>query len=190
MINFENTIIVMTSNAGTTLKSQGFGFGASGHQAMEERVDTVLKELFRPEFLNRIDEVIIFHELSQEEIRAIVDLMLKEPAKTLTQRGLELEVTDRAREALAKEGYDPKFGARPLRRTIQRRIEDTLADLWLTGAIVSASKVTVDLAPEGSLGYEKGQASMTDASGCYRFSWEGGHRLECLPVSEKVRVGH
>lgn len=190
VINFENTLIVMTSNAGTTLKSQGFGFGASGHQAIEERVDTVLKELFRPEFLNRIDEVVIFHELSREEIRAIVDLMLKEPAKTMAQRGLELEVTDRAREALAKEGYDPKFGARPLRRTIQRRIEDTLADLWLTGTILSASKVIVDAAPEGSRGYEKGPASMTDASGCYRFSWEGGQRLECLPVSEKVRVGN
>lgn len=188
VVNFENTIIVMTSNAGTTLKSHGIGFGASGHQAMEERVDTVLKELFRPEFLNRIDEVVIFHELSREEIRAIVDLMLKEPAKSLSQRGLKLEVTDRAREALAEEGYDPKFGARPLRRTIQRRIEDTLADLWLTGEIRSAKKVKVDLAPQGSGGHEKGQATMTDASGCYRFSWEGGQRLACLPVTESVGV--
>ncbi len=179
VVNFENTIIVMTSNAGTTLKSHGIGFGARGHQAMEERVDTVLKELFRPEFLNRIDEVVVFHELSKEEIREIVDLMLKEPEKSLEQRGIELVVEAAAREALAEEGYDPKFGARPLRRMIQRRIEDTLADLWLNRELTSATRVVVDVAPQGSAAHEKGRDSATDGSGCYLFRWRGGERIEC-----------
>ncbi len=188
VVNFENSLLVMTSNAGTTLKSHGIGFGSVGHQAMEERVETVLKELFRPEFLNRIDETIIFHELSKEEIRAIVDLMLREPEESLSRRGIELQVGEAARQALAEEGYDPKFGARPLRRTIQRRIEDTLADLWLTGEIVGASQLEVDLAPEGSGGHEKGKQTMTDGSGCYLFSWGNRQRLECLPRGEKVIV--
>ena len=184
VINFENTIIIMTSNAGTTLKSHGIGFGSTGHQAMEERVDSVLKELFRPEFLNRVDEIVIFHELSKEDIRAIVDLMLKEPKAALALRGITLTVSDEAREALAEEGYDPKFGARPLRRTIQRRIEDSLADLWLGGDITNAKEVRVDLADENSEAFERGDRSMTDQSGCYRFSWDDGQRVECLELAK------
>ena len=190
VVNFENTIIVMTSNAGTTLKSHGIGFGARGHQAMEERVDTILKELFRPEFLNRIDEVIVFHELSRQEIREIVDLMLKEPEKSLEQRGIELVVEAAAREALAEEGYDPKFGARPLRRTIQRRIEDTLADLWLTREITSATRVVVDVAPEGSTAHQKEKDAATDGSGCYLFRWMGGERIECGHDDAEEESGH
>ena len=184
VINFENTIIIMTSNAGTTLKSHGIGFGASGHQAMEERVDSVLKELFRPEFLNRVDEIVIFHELSKEDIRAIVDLMIKEPKEALALRGIALKVSDEARDALAEEGYDPKFGARPLRRTIQRRVEDTLADLWLNGDIAGAKEVLVDVAPKGSEAFEKGEDTMTDQSGCYLFSWGKGQRVECLEMAK------
>ncbi len=183
VINFENTIIIMTSNAGTTLKSHGIGFGATGHQAMEERVDSVLKELFRPEFLNRVDEIVIFHELSKEDIRAIVDLMIKEPKEALALRGIALKVSDEARDALAEEGYDPKFGARPLRRTIQRRVEDTLADLWLNGDIAGAKEVLVDVAPKGSEAFEKGENTMTDQSGCYLFSWGKGQRVECLEMA-------
>ncbi|MDD3540668.1 MAG: ATP-dependent Clp protease ATP-binding subunit, partial [Eubacteriales bacterium] len=184
VINFENTIIIMTSNAGTTLKSHGIGFGATGHQAMEERVDSVLKELFRPEFLNRVDEIVIFHELSKEDIRAIVDLMIKEPKEALALRGIALKVSDEARDALAEEGYDPKFGARPLRRTIQRRVEDTLADLWLNGDIAGAKEVLVDVAPKGSEAFEKGENTMTDQSGCYLFSWGKGQRVECLEMAK------
>lgn len=184
VVNFENAIIVMTSNAGTTLKSHGIGFGSHGHQAMEERVDTVLKDLFRPEFLNRIDEIIIFHELSKEQIRKIVDLMLKEPARDLERRGITLEVTDDARDALARDGYDPSFGARPLRRLIQRRIEDTLADLWLSRAIADAKTVIVDIATDGSEPLKRTGDSMTDSSGCYQFSWENGSRLACPQEDE------
>jgi len=172
VVSFKNAIIVMTSNAGTTLKSHGIGFGSHGHQAMEERVDTVLKDLFRPEFLNRIDEIIVFHELSREEIREIVDLMLKDPKRDLDRRGITLEVTDAARDALARDGYDPSFGARPLRRLIQRRIEDTLSDLWLSRTIVDATTITVDISQEGSKPLERVGNTITDSSGCFTFSWD------------------
>ena len=126
VVSFENALIVMTSNAGTTLKAHGIGFGADGRVAMEERVDTVMKQLFRPEFLNRIDEIIVFEELSQEELRQIVDLMLHDVQKKLDTESIKLVVTEEAKAALAVLGYDPKYGARPLRKVITRRIEDVL----------------------------------------------------------------
>ncbi len=145
LVNFENTIIIMTSNAGTTLKANAIGFGMNGHVAMESRVQTVLKEMFRPEFLNRIDEIIVFHELSQEEIRQIVDLMLKEVVSHMKEKGLDFVVTDAVKDYLAKEGYDPKYGARPLRKTIQRLLEDPLSDLLLAGQLEGKTAVSADL---------------------------------------------
>jgi ATP-dependent Clp protease ATP-binding subunit ClpE len=173
VVSFENCIIVMTSNAGTTLKGNTIGFGADGHVAMEERIDGVLKDIFRPEFLNRIDETIVFHELTTEEIRAIVDLMLKDPVADMKRRGVELQITDDARDLLAKEGYEPKYGARPLRRKIQRRIEDVLADLWLSGDLNYADQVIVDAAD--NVGAELESPHMAgphyDDSGNYAFIW-------------------
>ncbi len=144
LVNFENTILVMTSNAGTTLKSNGIGFGADGHVALESRVHTVLKDMFRPEFLNRIDEIIVFRELTPEQIRKIVDLMLKELSNSLLEKNIALEVSETAKDHLAREGYDPKYGARPLRKTIQRRLEDPLADKYLMGRLEKASLVRID----------------------------------------------
>ncbi|MBN1775177.1 MAG: ATP-dependent Clp protease ATP-binding subunit [Clostridiales bacterium] len=144
LVNFENTILVMTSNAGTTLKSNGFGFGSEGHVAMESRVQTVLKDMFRPEFLNRVDEIIVFQELTRDEIRQIVDLMLKELSAQLTDKGIALNVSEKAKDALATEGYDVKYGARPLRKTIQRRLEDPLSDMFLTSKLEKVSGVVVD----------------------------------------------
>ncbi len=135
LVNFENTIIIMTSNAGTTLKSNGFGFGAEGQVAMASRVNTVLKEMFRPEFLNRIDEIIVFHMLTREEIRKIVDLMLREVVTSMSDKGLKLVFDDTIKDMLAEKGFDDKYGARPLRKTIQRMIEDPLADLYLSGKL-------------------------------------------------------
>ncbi|MBO4928412.1 MAG: ATP-dependent Clp protease ATP-binding subunit [Clostridiales bacterium] len=143
VVNFENTIIVMTSNAGTTLKANGFGFNAEEKIALENRVNTALKEQFRPEFLNRVDEIVIFQELTKEEIRKIVNLMLKEVADQLKEKGIALTVSEAAKDQLAKEGYDPKYGARPLRKTIQKRIEDQLADMFLGGKLNKAEKVSV-----------------------------------------------
>lgn len=144
LVNFENTIIVMTSNAGTTLKSSGFGFGSEGYIALESRVQSVLKEMFRPEFLNRVDEIIVFQELTREEIRKIVDLMLKELKDQLKDKNVEVEVSDEAKDQLAAEGYDAKYGARPLRKTIQRRLEDPLSDMFLMGNLADVSKISID----------------------------------------------
>ena len=144
LVNFENTIIVMTSNAGTTIKSNGFGFGAEGYIALESRVQSVLKEMFRPEFLNRIDEIIVFRELSRDEIRRIVDLMLKELQDQLSEKAVKITVTDAAKDQLAAEGYDSKYGARPLRKTIQKRLEDHLSDMYLTGKLQNVAEIAVD----------------------------------------------
>ncbi len=148
VVNFENSIIIMTSNAGTSLKANGFGFNGDDHIALENRVNTALKEQFRPEFLNRVDEIVVFQELTKEEIRKIVDLMLKEVSGQMKEKGVGLSVSEAAKDQLAKEGYDPKFGARPLRKTIQRRIEDPLADMYLVGKFTKAEKISVGFRKE------------------------------------------
>ncbi|HAL74709.1 MAG TPA: chaperone ClpB, partial [Clostridiales bacterium] len=145
LVNFENTIIIMTSNAGTTLKANAFGFGAEGYVALESRVQTVLKEMFRPEFLNRVDEIIVFKELTREEIRKIVDLMLHDVIGQLKNKGLTFVVTDAVKDHLASKGYDPKYGARPLRKTIQRLLEDPLSDLVLSGKLQDKTGISADL---------------------------------------------
>ena len=138
----------MTSNAGTTLKGNRIGFGADSYVALENRVQTVLKEMFRPEFLNRVDEIIVFQELTREEIRQIVDLMLREVVGQMKDKGLTFVVTDPVKDYLAKKGYDPKYGARPLRKTIQRLIEDPLSDLILAGRLTGKTGVSADLKDE------------------------------------------
>ena len=148
MVSFENTIIIMTSNAGTTLKANAFGFGSDGYVALESRVQTVLKEMFRPEFLNRIDEIVVFRELTAEEIRKIVDLMLKDVIRQMKDKGLDFVVTDAVKDHLAKKGYDPKYGARPLRKTIQRLLEDPLADMLLSGSLKDKTAVSADMADD------------------------------------------
>jgi ATP-dependent Clp protease ATP-binding subunit ClpA len=145
LVNFENTIIIMTSNAGTTLKANAYGFGAEGFVALESRVQTVLKEMFRPEFLNRVDEIIVFRELTKEEIRKIVDLMLKEIVAQMKDKGFDFVVTDATKDYLAAKGYDAKYGARPLRKTIQRLLEDPLSDRILSGGLQGKFAVSADL---------------------------------------------
>jgi len=135
VVNFENAVIIMTSNAGTTLKAHGIGFTSNNHLAMESRVQTVLREIFRPEFLNRIDEIIVFNELSNEEIRKICDLMMKDIISGFESKDIKFLVSDEVKDFIAHKGYDIKFGARPLRKTIQKEIEDPLADMMLTGKL-------------------------------------------------------
>jgi len=144
VVSFENTIVVMTSNAGTTLKASGIGFGQDQYKNLESRVKDVLKETFRPEFLNRVDEIIVFTELSKDELKQIIDLMLKEIIKDVEDKGMTIEVTDSAKEFILEKGYDPKYGARPLRRTIQRYIEDQLSEHYLIGAFKEGSHIIVD----------------------------------------------
>ena len=141
LISFKNTIIIMTSNVGASMitSTQKLGFSVAGDEKKdkyEKLKDTVMEELkkaFRPEFLNRIDDIIVFAHLSKEEIRQIVDLMLKDLFKRLDERELTIEVGDDVKDYLAKEGYNEAYGARPLRRVIQKKIEDVLAEEILTG---------------------------------------------------------
>ncbi len=142
LVSFKNTIIIMTSNVGASMitSTQRLGFSVSNDDKKdkyEKLKDTVMEELkkaFRPEFLNRIDDIIVFAHLSKEEIRQIVDLMLKDLFKRLDERELTIEVGDDVKDYLAKEGYSEAYGARPLRRVIQKKIEDVLAEEILTGS--------------------------------------------------------
>jgi ATP-dependent Clp protease ATP-binding subunit ClpC len=153
-VDFRNTIIIMTSNVGTEhirrASRIGFSNFASGGELDSEdvrkKVDDALKQLFRPEFLNRIDATIIFHALSNEEIRQISMLMLTRVQEQLKEHGLTLDVRDDAYDLLAKRGYDPAFGARPLRRIITNLIEDPLSEGVLEDRFRAGDTVVVDTA--------------------------------------------
>ncbi len=152
-VDFKNTVIVMTSNVGTEFirASSGIGFtaeraenGAIDEGEMRRRVEEALKRTFRPEFLNRIDEIVIFHALSMEELLQIVDLQMAEVGRRLAEKGIRIELTDRARELLVREGYNPIYGARPLRRTIQRLVETPLSRQLLRGEFSLGDVILVD----------------------------------------------
>lgn len=145
VVNFENTIIVMTSNAGTTLKANGIGFSNDGYKALESRVRDVMKETFRPEFLNRLDEVIVFTELSKDELKQIISLMYEEVRSEAAQKGISLSFTDAVDDFILEKGYDPKYGARPLRRTIQKHIEDVLTEQYFLGKFQPGSRIIADV---------------------------------------------
>jgi ATP-dependent Clp protease ATP-binding subunit ClpC len=149
-VDFRNTVLIMTSNLGTQdLRKANVGFttadSAMSYERMKEKVNDALKTHFRPEFLNRIDETIVFHELSQAEVVEMVDLMLKRLVGQLEGQGLGIEVTQAAKEELAKIGYDPQLGARPLRRAIQRQIEDTLSEKILYKTFSAGEIIVVDI---------------------------------------------
>lgn len=145
IINFENTIIIMTTNAGTEYKTSGLGFGNTQLAAVKDNVDKSLKKYFRPEFLNRIDEIVVFNPLSREELRRIIDLLLLPMRDKLAEKGASLKITDEAKELILNEGYDVKYGARPLKRAIQIQLEDKLAQLSLKGLIRNGAEINVDV---------------------------------------------
>ena len=143
-VNFENTVIIMTSNAGTSVGSaKGMGFGADQGK-MSDRIEKSLKEIFRPEFLNRVDEVIEFKELTRDELFKICDLMLKDLIAELKAMGIGFEITENAKQKLLDDGYNPRFGARPIRREIQTQIEDAVSSILLGDAIPENSTIVVD----------------------------------------------
>ena len=142
-VNFENTIIIMTSNAGSNLNTNSIGFG--GDRVNNNAIMNALKDTFRPEFLNRVDEIVIFNQLSQEELMKIVDLMLDDTKKALANKNISLEITDNAKKYLLEKGTDVKYGARPLRRAIQRYLEDELSDMILKNELLNGNTVKVDL---------------------------------------------
>ena len=149
-VDFRNTVLIMTSNLGTAdLRKTAVGFGkadeAVSYEKMKEKVNDALKQHFRPEFLNRIDEVIVFHELSKDEVTQIVDLMIKRVSVQLESLGLGVELTPEAKLFLADKGYDPTLGARPLRRAIQRLVEDPLSERLLYKEFRAGQVVIVDV---------------------------------------------
>jgi ATP-dependent Clp protease ATP-binding subunit ClpC len=149
-VDFKNTVIIMTSNLGTAdLRKASVGFAradeAVTYERMKEKVNDELKRHFRPEFLNRIDEVIVFHELSQSEVTEIVDLMMKRVVSQLESQGINLELTPAAKDLLSRKGYDPTLGARPLRRAIQRLVEDPLSERILWKEFRAGETVVVDV---------------------------------------------
>jgi len=159
-VDFKNCIIIMTSNAGVEhiKRDSSLGFaprkeaakaGNQRYEAMKEKVMAEVKRTFRPEFLNRLDETIVFHELTERQLRSIVDLMVRDLQKRLAERKLDIELTEKAKSWLAKEGYDPVFGARPLRRVIERCVENPLSTKLLRGEFKEGDTVKVELGDEG-----------------------------------------
>ena len=151
MVDFRNTIIIMTSNVGASNvgKHKAVGFGVENpaitYERMRESMMAELKKTFSPEFINRVDEIIIFHQLEREQTREIVRLMLKGVSERLSERGITLTVTPEAEERLSQDGFDPVYGARPLRRAIQHQVEDSLSEELLAGRIRLGDSVIADV---------------------------------------------
>jgi len=154
-VDFRNTIVIMTSNIGSPriLDYRG-DYAGVGYERMKEAVLEELRRHFRPEFLNRIDDIIVFHALSEEDLKKIVEIQLSGLRKRLAERHIELELSDAARSHLVRTGYDPNYGARPLKRAIQREIETALARRILAGEVRDGQHVFVNVDPSGSLRFE------------------------------------
>ncbi|MBN1668076.1 MAG: AAA family ATPase, partial [Anaerolineales bacterium] len=136
-VDFRNTVVIMTSNLGNQL-------WAGGETVSRDEIIRVLQAHFRPEFLNRIDEIVIFHPLTRQHLAAIVDIQLRRVSRLLAEKGHLLEISEAARQFLAEAGYDPDFGARPLKRTIQRALQDPLALKLLSGEFQEGETIHVD----------------------------------------------
>ncbi|WP_296203367.1 ATP-dependent Clp protease ATP-binding subunit [uncultured Corynebacterium sp.] len=170
VVDFKNTVLIFTSNLGTQDISKAVGLGftvdaASDQDAQYERmkakVNDELKKHFRPEFLNRIDEVVVFHQLNEEQIMEMVDLLIGRVSKSLQERDMDIELTEKAKRLLAKRGFDPVLGARPLRRTIQREIEDQLSEKILFGEIGAGEIISVDVENWDGESKDNSQATFT-----------------------------
>jgi ATP-dependent Clp protease ATP-binding subunit ClpB len=144
-VNFRNTVVIMTSNIGSMYLLEGLS-GGSGEipDEVRDRVMRELREHFRPEFLNRVDDIVLFKPLTLEEIEQIVDLQIDSVRRRLSERRLTLELTEGARKLIAREGYDPVYGARPLRRFIQREVETRIGRALLSGEIADGATITLD----------------------------------------------
>jgi ATP-dependent Clp protease ATP-binding subunit ClpC len=169
-VDFRNTVIVMTSNVGarriTKHISLGFqkGSGDDQYSSMKDRVMEEAKKVFNPEFLNRVDEIIVFHRLTGDQLRTIVDLSLAEVIQRLKEKNIELVLTDEAKDCIVKKGIDDEYGARPLRRAVQQLVEDPLSEQLLMGAFEPGSRIVVQV---------------SDISGDLMFGTE-------LPVAESI----
>jgi ATP-dependent Clp protease ATP-binding subunit ClpC len=168
-VDFKNCVIIMTSNVGVEMirREMGIGFTArkeedsshkQAYEAMKDKVLAEMRKTFRPEFINRIDEIIVFHQLNEDQLRSIVELMVKDLQGRLSERKLTLELTAAAKSWLVKKGYDPVYGARPLRRAVERYVETPLSDRILRGEFTDGDRVLVDVGKEGlTFNLEKGE---------------------------------
>jgi len=160
-VDFKNTVVIMTSNAGSTELKRAVRIGFSTrkgederdeqHEAMRSKAMEGLKRMFRPEFINRIDQIVVFHSLGREDLYQIVDLLLAQVRSRLGEQGIDLVVDDKARDFLLREGFDEEYGARPLRRAIQTYVDDTLADALLAGTIASGQTAVLTVNDEGQM---------------------------------------
>ncbi len=161
-VDFKNSVIIMTSNIGSQWITD---VAATDHKVMQDRVMEAVKAQFKPEFINRIDEMIIFRGLSQKDLEKIVELQLKYLAKRTKEQGIEIEFTERLKESFAKEGYDPIYGARPLKRLLQRKVQDELAMYILKGEVVEGDVVTVDVDDLGNAVFGQKKEDRTAVAG-------------------------
>jgi ATP-dependent Clp protease ATP-binding subunit ClpB len=157
-VDFKNTVVIMTSNLGSHLIAEGAQRGTAGEEGIDEgtrrAVSDALRAHFRPEFLNRIDEVIFFHPLGQDHLKRIVDIQIRGLVRRLEERKIHVDLTDAAKDQIVREGYDPTYGARPLKRTIQRRVLDPLAMRVLAGEFREGDSITINAGADG-LVFEK-----------------------------------
>jgi len=151
VVNFENTIIIMTSNAGSNLNTNGIGFNRTDTIAQENRVNDALKQTFRPEFLNRVDEIAIFHELTKDELMQIVDLNLNKLSCELKERNIDIKFSDEVKKYILEKGYDPKYGARPINRAIEKYIENALAESMLKDEIIPNEEIFMILTQDNKI---------------------------------------
>jgi ATP-dependent Clp protease ATP-binding subunit ClpC len=171
VVDFRNTVLIMTSNVGASyLKRESLGFisarnAESEHKAMSSRIMEELKKTFRPEFLNRVDEMVVFHQLEADELIEITKILLQDIAKRLREQQFELTVADRALQHLAEEGNDPTFGARPLRRAIQKLIEDPLSEKILEGKFKAGDHILVDLDADNTMVFSQAGSSVEKPAG-------------------------
>ncbi|WP_204664135.1 ATP-dependent Clp protease ATP-binding subunit [Fusibacter tunisiensis] len=145
---FENTVIIMTSNVGTNLKSSGIGFGAGTGEHQELKIREMLRETFKPEFLNRIDDIVVFKSLSKAELKQIIELQLDEVNAEVKDKQMSLEISDEVKQLILERGFDEKYGARPLRRTIQKYIEDEIAELYIRKMLAKGNTLKAVLEDE------------------------------------------
>jgi ATP-dependent Clp protease ATP-binding subunit ClpB len=166
-VDFKNTIVIMTSNIGSQRILQYKGsFAGEGYERMKAAVLDEMRKHFRPEFLNRVDEVIVFHALSEEHLKQIVEIQLEHLRRRLGERHIGLELTDAARTHLVEVGFDPAYGARPLKRTIQKEIETAVGRMLLQGKVRDGQTVRVDYDPEqGGLTFTPQAASAPEPVG-------------------------
>jgi len=148
-VDFKNTVLIMTSNTGASQLATAWAEGEDGFEEAKVRVMEELRKQFRPEFLNRVDDIVVFHPLGENQLTHIVDLRLKDLEKLLVDRRISLELTEGARAAIFKAGYDRAYGARPLKRAIQRLVQDPLAMRILDGRVLHGDHITVTAGKDG-----------------------------------------